>query len=226
MACSGLFRADLIRGQICWYPARDCRVFDAAARKGFSKVVEWTVSQKSPALLFHGSAVDFGKGAVCFLGASGKGKSTMGAAFLARGFRLLNDDTAVIRKDGRKLVLQPGFANARIRPPTARWLERTGASLRASPSESKPAALKSIYLLSRRRRCRSIRFESLKGRDLLISLTQQTLCPIVQSLEVFRKNFQLTIDVLREVPVKRPVYPTGFRRLHRVCDAVLRDMRG
>src|SRR5206468_10962716 len=46
--------------------------------------------------------------AVALLGNSGYGKSTMGAAFLQVGARLLTDDLLVLRKQGDNWIAHPG----------------------------------------------------------------------------------------------------------------------
>ena len=46
--------------------------------------------------ILHGSAIETKAGAVIFVGASGVGKSTLAAAFHARGYRILADDVSSI----------------------------------------------------------------------------------------------------------------------------------
>src|SRR5688572_17324577 len=47
-------------------------------------------------LVFHASAVDAGGGAVAFLAASGRGKSTLAAGFAVNGHQFLTDDGLVL----------------------------------------------------------------------------------------------------------------------------------
>ena len=53
-------------------------------------------------LVFHAAAVEIGEHAIAFMGASGRGKSTLAASFAGNGYRLLTDDGLVLqaRADG------------------------------------------------------------------------------------------------------------------------------
>jgi hypothetical protein len=80
-------------------------------------------------LVLHGSAVACDAGAVGFLGAKGRGKSTLAASLYARGHTLVSDDVLVVtagaadeRIEGdrlggrRKMMLQPGFPQLKLCP--------------------------------------------------------------------------------------------------------------
>jgi hypothetical protein len=67
-------------------------------------------------LLLHGSAVVIDGEAVCFVGNSGVGKSTMAAAFHARGHDLVVDDVIAIRFNAGVPVVQPGFPQFKLWP--------------------------------------------------------------------------------------------------------------
>jgi hypothetical protein len=63
------------------------------------------------------SAVETAEGAVLLLGPEGAGKSTLAAHFRRRGSRVLADDTAVVREDGRGgFEVLPGMPQLRLRP--------------------------------------------------------------------------------------------------------------
>ena len=222
-----LFQVDLAAGTVDWQPSQTRAPFDSARRKNVSRILELFISPPNPALLLHGCAVGFRQGAACFLGVSGEGKSTMGAGFLSKGHPLFSDDVCLIRRNGAGLLLEPGFPAMQLRPSSARWLAGTGTRLNlalAKVSGSGPVPLKTLYLLRRSRHRCPIRVEPVKGREALLALTRNTPHLIVRSPEILRRNFQFTIGLLREVPVKRLTYPTGFRSLPSVCEAVLRDM--
>jgi hypothetical protein len=68
-------------------------------------------------LVFHGNTVRIGNVAVVLAGGKGSGKSTLTAALLARGHRLLSDDIAALRQesDGTFTALS-GFPAMKLWP--------------------------------------------------------------------------------------------------------------
>ena len=110
-------------------------------------------------LVLHGNAIRVGASAVICAGASGVGKSTLAAAFMARGYPVLADDTCVLDAEGRVL---PGIARiklwqdsadrlgvdttglARIRPDLDKFELPLGAAFHAEP-----LALSHVYALKR-----------------------------------------------------------------------------
>lgn len=65
-------------------------------------------------LVFHASAVEIGEVAVAFMGASGRGKSTLATSFATNGLRFLTDDGLVVEaQDGHYQVL-PSHPSIRL----------------------------------------------------------------------------------------------------------------
>jgi hypothetical protein len=83
-------------------------------------------------LVFHGSAVEIKDGAIAFIGESGRGKSTLAAAFATNGHRFLTDDG---------LVLEPadGIYQALPSHPSLRLWEDSHEKLLESGIEPAPA---------------------------------------------------------------------------------------
>ena len=77
-------------------------------------------------LVFHASAVVTRSGAIAFLGASGRGKSTLAAAFAAAGGTLLTDDGLLLDETGGAFRVVPGHASIRLRGDSRRELLRGG----------------------------------------------------------------------------------------------------
>lgn len=79
--------------------------------------------------LLHASSVDVDGRAVVSVGAAGLGKSTLAAAFVAGGHRLLADDIAALaRRDGR-IWVQPGGTRLRVHGAAASVLSRAHEEL-------------------------------------------------------------------------------------------------
>jgi len=62
----------------------------------------------------HGSAIETPWGAMIFVGAQGAGKSTLGAEFHSRGYRLLSDDVCAVSATSEGLQILPALAQFRL----------------------------------------------------------------------------------------------------------------
>jgi hypothetical protein len=73
------------------------------------------VLQQRGILTLHASAVTDGERAILFAGTSGRGKSTLAAAFLDGGYRLLSDDVVAIRVDAETgAVAAPAYPEIKL----------------------------------------------------------------------------------------------------------------
>lgn len=85
------------------------RFFGPIPRTEAIPLIEWTLNlcvfhRPSPHLLIHAAVVEKGGRAMILPGEAGAGKSTLCAALIHRGWRLLSDEVAVVRvADGRLL---------------------------------------------------------------------------------------------------------------------------
>jgi hypothetical protein len=68
---------------------------------------------------FHASAVAHDGKAIVLLGESGRGKSTLTAALLQHGAKLITDDLLVLRSHGDDYVAVPGAFRIKLEPATA-----------------------------------------------------------------------------------------------------------
>ncbi len=80
----------------------------------------------------HAAAVEVDRRALLFGGPSGFGKTSLAAAFAARGHRLLAEDVACISTDGEHPTILPGPSLLRLRPDVAEWLHIPGARVVAT----------------------------------------------------------------------------------------------
>lgn len=65
-------------------------------------------------LVFHASAVEIGDAAVAFMGASGKGKSTLAASFATSGYRFLTDDGLMVEACNGGYQVIPSHPSIRL----------------------------------------------------------------------------------------------------------------
>ena len=78
------------------------------------------VLQQNNLLVLHGSSVEINGSALIILGEKGFGKSTLTAALLRRGHRLISDDLVAISVDFPKIKLLPGIPILKLWPDTIR----------------------------------------------------------------------------------------------------------
>lgn len=112
--------------------------------------------------VLHASVIQIGDRAIAFVGPVGSGKSTMAAAFNARGYNVVADDNAAISHAGGHLEVLPAFPNLKVYPEIARVLGYSIADLRVMHASqikqgkavdggfaSAPLGLERIYVLDR-----------------------------------------------------------------------------
>lgn len=111
-------------------PAPD--VTDSTAHHLYlNQVLPLTLSKQGK-FVFHASAVEIGNGAVAFVAASGRGKSTLAASFALSGFRFLTDDGLELALSGQGYQALPSHPSIRL------W-EDSQAALIPAGAETAPA---------------------------------------------------------------------------------------
>lgn len=111
--------------------------------------------------LLHGAAVAFDAGAIGLLGDSGQGKSTLAAALLGAGGRLLSEDLLVLARRGTDFEVEPGYARISLLRDSCEALGFGGgesAALQARDGTAKswidaaspagPVAIRRLYILA------------------------------------------------------------------------------
>lgn len=88
--------------------------------------------------VLHASTVAIAGRAVAFFGPSGRGKSTLSAAFARAGHPLIADDMTVIETSGGSPLVRPGFPRVKLWPAAAGALGHdVGALPRIHPAQAK-----------------------------------------------------------------------------------------
>jgi hypothetical protein len=135
----------------------------------------------------NGAAVEVDRGAVLLLGGSGSGKSSLAAALLSRGARLLADDVAPVMLDDsrrpvvapvwQELVLWPDAITSLFGNSPPRWLVQASPdhfevpywTVRSDRFCNSTVPLKAIYCLSTNRLAEEIQWERVGGLERLQS---------------------------------------------------------
>jgi hypothetical protein len=131
-------------------------------------------------LTLHASAVAVGGNAIAFMGGQAWGKSTLAAAFHARGHGMLADDVTAIRMDSAEPMVLPAFPQFKLWPNSVVALGDIPESLPVvHPDLSKralrltsgfapaPLPLKRIYVLAVGQ---EVKIESLSRQEALVEL--------------------------------------------------------
>ena len=192
--------------------------------------------QQRGRLTLHASAVETSAGAVLFAGPRGVGKSTLLAALLDRGYRMLADDVSGIALEagGRPEVFGAfpairlwGDVMERLRwDGRGRTLEeargdRRKWSVSVERFRAAPLPLRAVFLLSTHDRD-SIAVEPVPASPAFASLVRHTYRPgLVRALGLERRHFRMVGAVVRHAPVVRVRRPRDSFQLDALADRMV-----
>ena len=185
----------------------------------------------------HATVVVVGDGAIGFLGDCGQGKSTLGAAFVRAGHRLLTDDLLVLYDRGGGLSAAAGPPRIKLfRGPARRVL---GRGARGTPMNGRggklvfpigsraarsATPLRALYVLRPGGARRGVAIRALSPRRAFVELTRNTFNACVLDPARLARQFALAARVACRVPVKTLAYPRDLDRLAAVRTAIEADV--
>lgn len=189
----------------------------------------------------HATSVVIEGNAIAFLGSSGFGKSSLAAAFLAEGHRLLTDDMLLLRRTDRGYEGQPGPGRIKLFPKMARRFlagtasavpmnnetEKLVVPLSADYRHSGSAPLRVLYVLSPPREVRRrqhIQLTSLTTRQTFIALVRCTFNSLITGSERLGRQYAECLQVASEVPARRISHPRVLSMLPDVRKSILSDL--
>jgi hypothetical protein len=188
----------------------------------------------------HATALVVDGKAVVLLGDCGYGKSTLGAAFLRAGARLLTDDLLVVRAEANGYVAFPGPPRIKLFPDVARTVlgDVSGTPMNPAtsklviplgPGQSSPTsrAVRAVYVLrppASRSVSQSIRIRTLRPRQALLKLIGNTFNTVIRDRERLARQFFQATRLAAAVPVKSLSYPKQLSSLPLVVEAVCADL--
>lgn len=115
-SCTGAFALEAEGTDISWYPAEGADE-DVVQNDVMGRLMALALHLGGFTCL-HGSAIAFEQGAGTFLAPKGYGKSTLAAALVEAGGRLVSDDTVAVTPDRMPMVM-PGIPHLRLRHDSA-----------------------------------------------------------------------------------------------------------
>jgi hypothetical protein len=189
----------------------------------------------------HATAVVIDGGAVAFLGDCGYGKSTLGAAFVARGFPILTDDVLALEERDGRWIAHAGPPRLKLFPAVARKVLARGNGDALNPGTSKlvlPLAsgesvdrsvpIKALYVLPEPaelagRAPARVRIAPLSGQEAFFQVIRSAFNLIQVDRARLENQFAMATRLAGGVPLRRLAYPRTLASLGAVCDAVLSD---
>lgn len=193
--------------------------------------------------VLHASTVAVSGEAVSFLGRWGAGKSTMAATMYARGHRLVADDVMVVRTDGERPVVYPGFPQLKLWPESAVVLGDDPQELpllvpddhleddfdkRARCADEgfslAPLPLKCIYVLDEDEVPGVTPLPPQEALAELISYSSGASTPL-QPL-VVSSHFPQYASIVRNVAIRRLSRPRSLQNLPNIARLVEEDLAG
>ena len=191
----------------------------------------------------HATAVVIDGQAVAFLGHSGFGKSSLAAAFLAAGHRLLTDDLLLLRAGPSAYEGQPGPPRIKLFPGIARRFLASTASgvpmnnltekiilpLNRSRYHELSAPLRALYVLAAPREVHSrqrLRITPLSPRETFVELVRSTFNHLVTDSQRLQRQYYESLQVALRVPARRISHPRVLSHLPAVREAILSDLAG
>jgi len=188
----------------------------------------------------HATTVKVGDSAIAIMGDCGYGKSTLAAAFVGQGHRLLGDDLLVTEVAGDDVFVRPGAARLKLFPGVAETL--LGSTLggvqlvpvtcklvinfQSSTNTAERVPLRAIYVLTSPAECGAkdpITIRPLPGRDACLQLLKNTYNDMITGEERLASQFTHVTDLTTYAPVKCLHYPRSPDKLNDVYEAILED---
>lgn len=193
----------------------------------------------------HASAVALDEGCVAFGSGNRSGKTALAASFVEAGYPLLTDDVLAIDRADSAFLGRPSYPSMRMWPDQAcHFLADCGGLEKVHPdysklrvpvgvhgfgtfsTESQPIAC--FYLPEKceeQETCTEIRIESIPPREAVVELLRNSFSArLVEAAGLQGARLHLLARMAAEVPVRRIVYPHGFRTLPAVREAILADL--
>ncbi len=186
-------------------------------------------------LVFHASAVEVGGGAVAFMGASGKGKSTLAASFATNGRRFLTDDGLMVEARNGGHQVMPSHPSIRlwldskaalIAPdtPTAPALEFTSKSRFLAGDRiafcDSPRPLRRVYFLGDGS-APAITFQPMKPSEALVELVKHSFLLDIEERAMLAAHFDELSALAGQPNYFRLDYPRRYEELAAVRGAII-----
>lgn len=190
-------------------------------------------------LVLHASAVEVGDGALAFLGASGRGKSTLAASFATSGFGFLTDDGLQLERTESGYVIRPSHPSIRLWDDSSLALMPESIVL-APPVEYTPKSrflaggdvlfcdtprpLRGVYFLGEGKTDK-VSIEPIGGRDAMVELVKHSFLLDIEAREMLAHHFAQLTDMVKTRMFFLLDYPRQYEMLSKVREALVNHVR-
>lgn len=212
---------------------------DAVVQQLYLNQVLPLALSKQGKLVFHASAVEVDGGAVAFVGASGRGKSTLAASFAIDGHRFLTDDGLVVERAARGHLALPSHPSIRLWEDSAEALIAPGTPSAPPLSYTskarflagdrlafcvEPQPLRHVYFLGDGS-AGDISFRRLSGPDAMIEWVRHSFLLDVEEKPRIASHFD-QVAALANEPIHYALdYPRRYDDLAGVRAAIVAHVR-
>jgi hypothetical protein len=191
-------------------------------------------------LVVHACAVEVNGSALVFIGDTGRGKSTLAAAFAIAEYRFLADDCLVVAAEGEEFFAVPSHPSIRLwQDSHEQLLDKDAAKAPPVTYTSKvrflagdvltycnePRPLRAAYVLGPGETV-SIDIKRLSEANGLIAFATNAFMLDIEDRTQIAAHFCALARVANEIPCFHLDYPRDFADLPRVLDAVARHATG
>jgi len=180
--------------------------------------------------ILHASAVEIDGKAAAFVGSQGFGKSTLAAAFVRQGFRVLSDDALRLVVRGQRILAYPSFPEIRLSKANvpvflgAESLRQSGTAFRKKRAPlgksfcHNAIPLEKLFFLERGPR---IRVRPVESKQAWFNLLNHCYRINPNDSGLLRGEFASFSAIADRVPARELTYPRRLERLPQVIEAVL-----
>lgn len=189
----------------------------------------------------HASAVVLPSGAAGFLAAPGTGKSSLAAAFAARGYPFLTDDLLAMTEEDSGYCAHPGFpftslsaltigslggtlgASVTTEAPLLPLGEKTRVAVDANWAvfNPRPTPLSALFILQRGGPEDPIALVRQPRAEAIRLLLENTIFLPILPAQVLQAQMAFLSKLTASVPVWTLSYPTGFQHIPRTIEQIL-----
>ena len=208
-----------------------------------NQVLPLALSKRGRVVL-HASAIEASGQAIAFVGASGRGKSTLAVAFARDGIPCIADDGLLLDAEDGSLWTVPGHPSIRLWEDSQRALVGDGAAKAPAVSftpKERLLASDRIAFSGKRRRLGHLYllgepaadelldaplFEPVAPADALVELVRNSFLLETEARDDVARHFERLSAVVEQTPCHVLRYPRRYADLPAVTLAILEHARG
>jgi hypothetical protein len=183
--------------------------------------------------VLHAAAVDVARGAIGFVGETGRGKSTLTGAFEAAGFASLSDDGLVLEHGPDVIQAVPTYPSLRLWPdsvsgvfrsapdlaPMAHYSDKRRVARPSWPAGARSRPLLSLYFLGDP--ADAVEVRRVSPREATVTLIENSFQLETSDRRRAAAVLDSSVEIASSVPAFELAYPRDYSRLDEVREAIL-----